>query len=153
MFQYALVDKTGKHGLDELRTFQDFTLRYALGSVPGVAEVASVGGYQKQYQVTVDPTRLRAYGVTLQDVIAAIRDSNDDVGGRVLEMCGREYYVRGRGYIQDLGDIEEIAIRAERRDGHAGPRARRRARCASAPTSGAASSSGTARARPSAASS
>jgi Cu(I)/Ag(I) efflux system membrane protein CusA/SilA len=80
VFQYALVDKSGKHGLDELRTFQDFTLRYAIGSVPGVAEVASVGGYQKQYQVTVDPNKLRAYGVGLQDVIAAIRDSNSDVG-------------------------------------------------------------------------
>ena len=99
VFQYALVDKTGQHDLDELRTFQDFTLRYALGSVPGVAEVASVGGYQKQYQVTVDPNRLRAYGVTLDEVIDAIRDSNNDVGGRILEMSGREYYVRGRGYI------------------------------------------------------
>src|SRR4030095_10900735 len=89
-FQYALVDKSGKHSLDELRTFQDFTLRYALGSVAGVAEVASVGGYQKQYQVTVDPNKLRAYGVTLQDVSAAIRDSNNDVGGRILEMSGRE---------------------------------------------------------------
>jgi Cu(I)/Ag(I) efflux system membrane protein CusA/SilA len=97
VFQYALVDKSGKHGLDELRTFQDFTLRYALGSVPGVAEVASVGGYQKQYQVTVDPNKLQAYNVTLQDVIAAIRDSNNDVGGRILEFSGREYYVRGRG--------------------------------------------------------
>ncbi len=111
-FQYVLVDDTGEHGLDELRTFQDFTLRYALGSVPGVAEVASVGGYQKQFQVTVDPTKLRAYGVTLQDVISAIRDSNDDVGGRVVEMSGREYYVRGRGYVQQLGDIEGTAIRA-----------------------------------------
>ena len=103
---------TGKHGLDELRTFQDFTLRYALGSVPGVAEVASVGGYQKQYQVTVDPKRLRGFGVTLQDVIAAIRDSNDDVGGRVVEMSGREYYVRGRGYVQDLPDLETVAVKA-----------------------------------------
>jgi Cu(I)/Ag(I) efflux system membrane protein CusA/SilA len=110
-FQYALVDDSGTHGLDELRTYQDFTLRYALGSVPGVAEVASVGGYQKQYQVTVDPTRLRAHGVTLQDVIGAIRDSNDDVGGRVVEMSGREYYVRGRGYVEKLGDIEGIAVR------------------------------------------
>lgn len=73
-FQYVLVDRTGRHGLDELRTFQDFTLRYALGSVPGVAEVASVGGYQKQYQVTVDPSKLRAYGVTLDEVVARIRD-------------------------------------------------------------------------------
>jgi copper/silver efflux system protein len=112
VFQYALVDRTGKHGLDELRTFQDFTLRYALGSVPGVAEVASVGGYQKQYQVTVDPNKLRAYDVSIQDVIAAIRDSNNDVGGRIIEMSGREYYVRGQGYIQDLGSIESVAVRA-----------------------------------------
>src|SRR6266540_887292 len=111
VFQYTLTDKTGKHGLDDLRTFQDFTLRYALGSVPGVAEVASVGGYQKQYQVTVDPNRLRAYGVTLEQVIDAIRASNNDVGGRVLELSGREYYVRGRGYIQSLADIEKVAIR------------------------------------------
>jgi copper/silver efflux system protein len=110
-FQYALTDKSGKHSLDELRTFQDFTLRYALGSVPGVAEVASVGGYQKQYQVTVDPNRLRAYGVTLTEVIDAIRQSNNDVGGRIIELSGREYYVRGRGYIHDLGAIEKIALR------------------------------------------
>ena len=116
MFQYALTDKTGKHGLDELRTFQDFTLRYALGSVPGVAEVASVGGYQKQYQVTVDPSRLRAYGVTLSEVIDAIRQSNNDVGGRILEFSGREYYVRGRGYIKDLGlDREDRGARQRRR--------------------------------------
>src|SRR6266542_4548065 len=112
VFQYTLTDKTGTHGLDDLRTFQDFTLRYALGSVPGVAEVASVGGYQKQYQVTVDPSRLRAYGVTLSEVIDAIRQSNNDVGGRILEFSGREYYVRGRGYIKDLGSIEKIAVRA-----------------------------------------
>jgi Cu(I)/Ag(I) efflux system membrane protein CusA/SilA len=112
VFQYALVDKTGKHGLDDLRTFQDFTLRYALGSVPGVAEVASVGGYQKQYQVTVDPSRLRAFNVTLTDVTEAIRQSNNDVGGRILEMSGREYYVRGRGYITSLADIENITIRS-----------------------------------------
>src|SRR6478752_2947819 len=110
-FQYALTDKTGRHGLDDLRTFQDFTLRYALGSVPGVAEVASIGGYQKQYQVTVDPNRLRAYGVTLTEVIDAIRQSNNDVGGRILELSGREYYVRGRGYIKDLASIEKIAVR------------------------------------------
>ncbi len=111
VFQYALVDKSGKHGLDDLRTFQDFTLRYALGSVPGVAEVASVGGYQKQYQVTVDPNRLRAYGVSLNDVTEAIRQSNNDVGGRILEMSGREYYVRGRGYITSLSAIENVTVR------------------------------------------
>jgi Cu(I)/Ag(I) efflux system membrane protein CusA/SilA len=112
VFQYALVDRSGRHGLDQLRTFQDFTLRYALGSVPGVAEVASVGGYQKQYQVTVDPDKLRAFGVTLAEVTQAIRNSNNDVGGRILEMAGREYYIRGRGYIQDLGALEKIALRA-----------------------------------------
>jgi copper/silver efflux system protein len=112
VFQYTLTDKTGKHGIDELRTFQDFTLRYALGSVPGVAEVASVGGYQKQYQVTVDPNKLRAYGLGIKEVIEAIRASNNDVGGRVVEMSGREYYVRGQGYIRDLGAIERIALRA-----------------------------------------
>jgi Cu(I)/Ag(I) efflux system membrane protein CusA/SilA len=112
VFQYALVDKSGKHGLDELRTYQDFNLRYALGSVPGVAEVASVGGYEKQYQVTVDPARLRAFDVTLEDVIAAIRDSNNDVGGRMLELSSREYYIRGRGYIESPAQIEGIALRA-----------------------------------------
>jgi Cu(I)/Ag(I) efflux system membrane protein CusA/SilA len=112
VFQYTLEDRSGKHGLDELRTFQDFTLRYALGSVAGVAEVASIGGYQRQYQVTVDPNKLRAHGVTLQEVIGAIRASNNDVGGRILEMAGREYYVRGRGYIQDLATLEKIALRA-----------------------------------------
>ena len=111
VFQYALVDKSGKHGLDDLRTFQDFTLRYALGSVPGVAEVASIGGYQKQYQVTVDPNRLRAYGVSLNEVTEAIRQSNNDVGGRLLEMSGREYYVRGRGYITSLSSIENVTVR------------------------------------------
>jgi Cu(I)/Ag(I) efflux system membrane protein CusA/SilA len=112
VFQYTLEDRSGKHGLDDLRTFQDFTLRYALGSVAGVAEVASVGGYQKQYQVTVDPARLRAFGVDIQEVIAAIRSSNNDVGGQILEMAGREYYIRGRGYIQNLASIENIALRA-----------------------------------------
>jgi Cu(I)/Ag(I) efflux system membrane protein CusA/SilA len=112
VFQYTLADRSGQHGLDDLRTFQDFTLRYALGSVPGVAEIASIGGYQKQYQVTVDPNRLRAFGVTLADVTAAIRASNNDVGGRILEMSGREYYVRGRGYIKDLNDIAGIALRS-----------------------------------------
>src|SRR4029078_11673898 len=83
IFQYALFDTSGRHDLSELRTFQDFDLRYALSSVRGVAEVASVGGYQKQYKVEVDPDRLRAYDLTLADVTAAIRRSNNDVGGRI----------------------------------------------------------------------
>src|SRR5258706_1658239 len=89
VFQYTLTDKSGKHGLDELRTFQDFTLRYALGSVPGVAEVASVGGYEKQYQVTVDPNRLKAFGVTLDQVSQKNGDSNNDVGVRCGENSDR----------------------------------------------------------------
>lgn len=112
VFQYALVDKTGRRDLGELRAFQDFHLRYALAAVPGVAEVASVGGYEKQYQVTVDPNRLVAYGLTLAEVSQAIRRSNNDVGGRVIEMSGREYFIRGRGYVQDLGDIERVVVRA-----------------------------------------
>ena len=112
VFQYALVDREGKTDLAELRTFQDYTLKYALTGVPGVAEVASVGGYEKQYQVTVDPNRLRAYGITLSDVATAIRRSNRDVGGRVLEMSGREYFVRGRGYVESLQDIEKVTVKA-----------------------------------------
>jgi copper/silver efflux system protein len=112
VFQYTLTDKSGRHGLDELRTFQDFTLRYAIGSVPGVAEVASVGGYEKQYQVVVDPNRLRAFGVTLDQVVRAVHDSNEDVGGRILELTGREYYVRGRGYVEELRDLERTVLKA-----------------------------------------
>ncbi len=112
VFSYALVDRSGKHDLADLRTFQDFSLRYAVASVPGVAEVASVGGYQKQYQVTVDPDRLRGYDVTLPEVVSAIRRSNSDVGGRIVEMSQREYYVRGRGYVTDLADVENVVVRA-----------------------------------------
>jgi Cu(I)/Ag(I) efflux system membrane protein CusA/SilA len=112
VYQYALVDSSGKHDLSELRTFQDFNLRYALSSVPGVAEVASIGGYQKQYQVEVDPIKLRAYGLSIGDVTRAIRASNNDVGGRVIEMTGREYFVRGRGYIKDLDALREIGLGA-----------------------------------------
>jgi copper/silver efflux system protein len=114
VFQYALVDKSGRSDLSELRTFQDFHLRYALASVPGVAEVASVGGYQRQYQVEVDPARLHAYGLSLADVTSAIRRSNADVGGRVIEMSGREYFVRGRGYVKSLDDLRQIALGANR---------------------------------------
>ena len=112
IYEYALVDRTGKHDLAELRTLQDFTLRYALESVPGVAQVASVGGYERQYQVTLDPAKLRAFGVQVEEVASAIRRSNGEVGGRVLEMSGREYFVRGRGYVENLGDLSRVAIRA-----------------------------------------
>ncbi len=117
VFQYALVDRSGRHDLAELRTFQDFNLRYALASVPGVAEVASVGGYQRQYQVEVDPAKLHAYGLSIGDVAAAIRRSNADVGGRVIEMSGREYFVRGRGYVKSLDDLRQVALAADRTTG------------------------------------
>ncbi len=112
VFQYALVDKSGTHGLDDLRSFQDWTLRYALQSVPGVAEVASIGGFQKQYQITVHPNRLAAYGIPLDTVVAAIRQSNNEVGGRLIEWGGAEYMVRGRGYAQSLADFESIVVKA-----------------------------------------
>jgi Cu(I)/Ag(I) efflux system membrane protein CusA/SilA len=112
VYEYALVDRTGKHDLAELRTLQDFTFRYALESVPGVAQVASVGGYERQYQVTLDPDKLRAYGLGVGDVAEAVRRSNGEVGGRILEMSGREYFIRGRGYLENLGALGQVAIRA-----------------------------------------
>lgn len=112
VFQYALIDTSGRHDLAEMRTFQDFTLKYALSTVPGVAEVASIGGFQKQYQVEVDPQKLRAYNLTIGDVSRAIRASNNDVGGRVVEMSGREYYIRGLGYIEDLENLRQVGLGA-----------------------------------------
>jgi Cu(I)/Ag(I) efflux system membrane protein CusA/SilA len=117
VYQYALVDRSGRHDLAELRAFQDFHLRYALASVPGVAEVASVGGYERQYQVEVDPARLHAYGLAIADVAGAIRRSNREVGGRVIEMSGREYFVRGRGYVTSLDDLRRVAVGVDRRSG------------------------------------
>lgn len=111
-FQYALVDETGRHTLQELRSFQDWTLRYWLQSVEGVSEVASIGGFEKQYQIVLDPNRLLAYGMTDRDVVEKIRANNSDVGGRVLEMTGREYFIRGRGYITQAEDLEKIALGA-----------------------------------------
>ncbi len=109
-FQYAVVDETGKHDLSQLRSLQDWTLKYAFESVPGVSEVASVGGFVKQYQITVDPNRLFIYKIPLMKVMEAVRRSNRDVEGRVVEWSGREYMVRGRGYIKDKSDIEKIAV-------------------------------------------
>jgi Cu(I)/Ag(I) efflux system membrane protein CusA/SilA len=117
VFQYALDDRSGRHDLSELRAFQDFNLRYALSSVEGVAEVATVGGFERQYQVEVDPARLHAFGLSLRDIAGAIRRSNADVGGRVLEMSGREYFVRGRGYVRDLEDLRRVAIGRDPRSG------------------------------------
>ncbi len=110
VFQYALVDKTGNNDLAELRTFQDWYLRYWLQSVPGVAEVASIGGFQKQYQVNVNPNALLAYKIPLMKVIEAIRDGNNEVGGRLVEFSGTEYMVRGRGYVKSVEDIENIVV-------------------------------------------
>ncbi len=110
VFQYALVDKSGKHDLAELRSLQDFKLRYWLESVEGVAEVASVGGFVKEYQIQLDPDRLAGYGIPLKKVAEAVRRSNDDVGGRVLEIAGHEQFIRGRGYIKSINDIENIAV-------------------------------------------
>ncbi|MBF0494671.1 MAG: efflux RND transporter permease subunit [Candidatus Omnitrophica bacterium] len=110
VYQYALVDKTGKNDLAKLRGFQDWYLRYWLQSVPGVAEVASVGGFQKQYQVSIDPGALLSYKIPLTRVVDAIRDSNNDVGGRLVEFSGAEYMIRGRGYAKSIKDIENIGV-------------------------------------------
>jgi len=114
VFQYALVDTSGQHDLADLRSFQDWYLRYWLQSVPGVAEVASIGGFVKQYQVQVDPNKLLGYHIPLRVLIEAIRRSNNDVGGRVIEASEREYMVRGRGYIQSLDDIRHVPLGTDR---------------------------------------
>ena len=111
VYQYALVDRSGESSLADLRSLQDFTLRYALESLEGVAEVASVGGYEKEYQVSVDPNRLAAFDIPLQSVAAAIRASNNDVGGRVIEIAGHEQIVRGRGYVRSTADLESIVLK------------------------------------------
>ncbi|MDD2903277.1 MAG: efflux RND transporter permease subunit, partial [Syntrophales bacterium] len=110
VYEYVLEDTTGRHDLSQLRTIQDWYLRYALQTVEGVAEVASVGGYVKQYQVVVDPNTLAAYGIPLSRVKMAIQRSNNDVGGRVIEKAETEYLVIGRGYIKTLADIENIVV-------------------------------------------
>ncbi|MBZ5587944.1 MAG: CusA/CzcA family heavy metal efflux RND transporter [Acidobacteriia bacterium] len=111
VFQYALVDRSGTHSLDELRSYQDWTLRYAIQSLPGVAEVASIGGFVKQYQITVDPNRLAAYRLPLDEVVAAIRGSNNEVGGRLLEFSGREYMVRAHGYARSVDSFQQIVVK------------------------------------------
>ena len=111
VFEYALVDTTGQNDLSQIRSFQDWSLRYWLQSVDGVSEVASVGGFVKQYQVDLDPDRLESYKVSLQDVADAIRRSNSEVGGSVLEIGEHEHFVRGRGYIRSLSDLESIPVK------------------------------------------
>ena len=110
VFQYALVDATHRYSLDQIRSVQDWYLRYALQSVPGVAEVAPVGGFVRQYQVNVDPDRLLAYKLPINAVVQAVRNSNNEVGARLLEMSGREYMVRGLGYIKSLQDLQNVVV-------------------------------------------
>ncbi|MEO6236855.1 MAG: CusA/CzcA family heavy metal efflux RND transporter [Vicinamibacterales bacterium] len=115
IFEYALVDETGQHNLAELRSLQDWNLKYLLAAVPGVAEVATIGGFVKQYQVSVDPLKLAAFNVGIGDVVRAIKASNNDVEGRLLEFSGREYMVRGRGYLGSVDDIVNISLGADAR--------------------------------------
>jgi len=112
VFQYALVDESGRRSLADLRSYQDWTLRYYLKAVPGVAEVASVGGFGRQYQVNVDPNRLRNHGLSIQRVVDAVRGGNIEAGGRLIEFGGTEYMVRGRGYAQSIADFESIVVSA-----------------------------------------
>jgi len=115
IYEYALVDKTGKHDLAELRSMQDWYLRYPLQTVPGVSEVASVGGYVKQYQVEVDPNALAAYGIPLGKVRHAIMKSNNDVGGRLIEMAETEYMVRAKGYLRNIEDLNNIPVGVDKK--------------------------------------
>jgi Cu(I)/Ag(I) efflux system membrane protein CusA/SilA len=117
VYQYALVDTTGQYSLAKMRSFQDWYLRYALQSVPGVAEVAPLGGFVQQYQVNIDPNKLLGYKVPINMVVDAIGKSNNDVGARLVEMSGREYMVRGRGYIKSLDDIGNIVVMSNSQTG------------------------------------
>jgi Cu(I)/Ag(I) efflux system membrane protein CusA/SilA len=117
VYQYALVDRSGTHDLASLRSLQDWYLRYHLQAVPGVAEVAAVGGFVKQYQVNADPDLLLAYDVPLPELIAAVKKSNADVGGRLLEFAGTEFMVRGRGYVQSIDDLENSVVRVDAKTG------------------------------------
>ncbi len=112
VYEYALVDPSGKHSMADLRSYQDWYLRYYLKAVPGVAEVAPLGGYAQQFQVNVDPNRLKAYDIPIGRVVEAVRSGNNDTGGRLIEFSGTEYMVRGRGYIRDRHDIENTVLTA-----------------------------------------
>jgi Cu(I)/Ag(I) efflux system membrane protein CusA/SilA len=112
VFQYVIEDAGGRHSLARLRELQDFVIRPALQSVAGVAEVASLGGYERQFQVVVDPARLASMGVSVADVIRAVKGANAEVGARVIEMAGREYVLRGRGYVKSLGELEQSFVRS-----------------------------------------
>jgi len=110
VFQYALVDTSGKQSLADLRSYQDWYLRYYLKSVPGVAEVAPLGGFVRQYQVNVDPDKLQAYNIPISKIVDAVRSGNNDVGGRLVEYTGAEYMLRGRGYAESSDDIAKIVL-------------------------------------------
>jgi Cu(I)/Ag(I) efflux system membrane protein CusA/SilA len=115
VYQYALVDQSGRLDLQELRSLQDWNVRFALESVPGVAEVASVGGFVKEYQIVVDPAKLEAFGISIQEVVRAVRESNREVGGQVFELAEHEVMVRGRGWIESRRDLELVPLRASER--------------------------------------
>ena len=110
IFQYVVKDESGKHTLGELRSYQDWYLKYYLKAVPGVADVASLGGFTQQYQVNVDPNRLRSYGIPISRVADAVRSGNRETGARMLDFGGAEYMIRGRGYMRSQSDIEEIVL-------------------------------------------
>ena len=114
IYQYALEDTTGRLNLAELRSVQDWYLRYALTAVPGVSEVASIGGYEKQYQVDIDPAKLLAFGIPVTRVMAALQNANNDVGAMTMELSDREYMVRGLGYLKSIADIENVVVGATR---------------------------------------
>lgn len=113
VYGYAVIDETGQNDLEQLRSIQDWKIRYALRSVHGVSEIATVGGFVKQYQVNIDPNKLRSYNISIDDVSQAIKESNNDTGGEVIEIAEFEYMVRGRGYIKTLKDLEEIVIKLD----------------------------------------
>ncbi len=110
VYEYALVDRSHQHSLAELRSIQDWQLRYQLATVPGVAEIASIGGFVKQYQVKIDPNKLLAYGIPLSTVIERVKGSTNEVGGRVLELSGARYMIRGLGYLRSLSDLENVPV-------------------------------------------
>src|SRR5690348_8284598 len=110
VYEYALIDRSHQHSLADLRSLQDWYLRYQLETVPGVAEVASIGGFVRQYQVNLDPNKLRAYNVALSTVMDRVRGSTNEVGGRVLELNGAEYMVRGLGYLRSTRDLEAVPV-------------------------------------------
>ncbi len=113
VYEYAVIDRSHQHSLADLRSLQDWYLRYQLETVPGVAEVASIGGFVRQYQVNLDPNKLRAYNIPLSMVIDRVRDSTNEVGGRVLEMGGAQYMIRGLGYLRSLQDLETVPVAAK----------------------------------------